>query len=251
MPEPLYLAAPEFGSKAANSGPPRPSLFILSLPRSLSSLVHEACCRALDLRGPAWTSDGEVMNVERSIFLSDRALCAKYTLPRLPHLFGPATDFLAEVTQPHGFCYKDVTQPFVTSAWLRTQPHLRVLKIVPNIAHTALAMLRRNWLYPTIAAPPGQGDIPARLIVGLTRAADAMATVSGESVAFDDLLAGPDALNEALARLYPEFDLPHCDFGVGFGDGRAEVLARRELPIWPVLEAHVRSAAAPERLPTV
>lgn len=248
MPAPLSLVAPEFGSKTPVSGASRSSLFILSLPRSLSSLVHGACCHALALRSPAWTSDGEVMNVERSIFLSDRTLCAKYTLPKLSHLFGPATDFLEEVIQPQGFCYKDVTQPFVTSAWLSARPDIRVLKIMPNIAHTALAMLRRNWLYPAIAAPPGQGDMAKRLIAGLTAATGAMTAVAGESVQFDDLLAGPEALEQALSRLYPEFDSPRCDFGPAFGKGRAEVLARRQLPVWSMLERFVEEAAASEPL---
>jgi hypothetical protein len=41
------------------------SLFVVSLPRSLSSLLYVAAARALGLAEPAWTSDGEILNRER------------------------------------------------------------------------------------------------------------------------------------------------------------------------------------------
>ncbi len=230
------MAAKEFGNGSRTPDSPQPSLFILSLPRSLSSLVHKTCCAALGFRNPAWTSDGEILNIERSTFLSDRAVGAKYSQAHQVHLFGPATDFLDEVVQPSGFCYKDVTQPFVTSAWLRAHPDIRVLKIVPNFAHVAYAMLRRRWFYPSIASQAATTAMPARVMAGLIKASAAIATVPGESVAFDDLVTGVEPLRQALLRLYPEIDLRTLDFGADFATGQADVLGRRELPDYKVLQ---------------
>ena len=41
------------------------SLFVVSLPRSLSSLLYVAAARAIGLSQPAWTSDGETLNRDR------------------------------------------------------------------------------------------------------------------------------------------------------------------------------------------
>ena len=41
------------------------SLFVVSLPRSLSSLLYVAASRALGLAEPGWTTDGEILNRDR------------------------------------------------------------------------------------------------------------------------------------------------------------------------------------------
>ena len=41
------------------------SLFVVSLPRSLSSFLYVAAARAIGLAEPAWTSDGEILNRDR------------------------------------------------------------------------------------------------------------------------------------------------------------------------------------------
>ena len=41
------------------------SLFVLSLPRSLSTLLYHAAREAMTLCEPAWTSDGEILNADR------------------------------------------------------------------------------------------------------------------------------------------------------------------------------------------
>src|SRR5262249_60485426 len=41
------------------------SLFVVSLPRSLSSLLYVAAARAIGLSEPPWTSDGEILNRDR------------------------------------------------------------------------------------------------------------------------------------------------------------------------------------------
>src|SRR5258707_7432114 len=53
------------------AGDPRktvPSLLILGLPRSLTSLVYRWSARALGLRAPSWTTDGEFLNIDRFTF---------------------------------------------------------------------------------------------------------------------------------------------------------------------------------------
>lgn len=42
-----------------------PSLFVVSLPRSLSTLIYHAVRQSVGLEEPIWTSDGEIMNLDR------------------------------------------------------------------------------------------------------------------------------------------------------------------------------------------
>jgi hypothetical protein len=44
-----------------------PSLFVVGLPRSLATLVFHVARLALRLKEPTWTTDGEVMNVDRFV----------------------------------------------------------------------------------------------------------------------------------------------------------------------------------------
>ena len=49
------------------------TLFIISLPRSLSSLVFEVARLSLDLIEPSWTSHGEIMNNDRYIHYTGKS----------------------------------------------------------------------------------------------------------------------------------------------------------------------------------
>ena len=44
---------------------PPASLFVVSLPRSLSTVTYHAARRALGLAEPTWTTDGEILNLRR------------------------------------------------------------------------------------------------------------------------------------------------------------------------------------------
>ncbi len=212
------------------------SLFILSLPRSLSSQVHAMACEALDLQSPAWTSAGEVLNHDRSVLSGDIGGGGpKFTTPRHADRFGPAQDFLTQIVATEGFAYKDVVQPFVASQWLRDHPGIAVLKIRPNIAHVAFAMIARRWLYPTIASTAGN-CVEERMVSGLLRAAEALERVPGECVAYDDLVDGFEPLRMALSRLYPDRTIAPLRAGASFDADRAALLQRRSGPLYLQLQ---------------
>jgi len=213
------------------------SLFIVSLPRSLSTLVHHVCCTALGLRSPRWTSAGEILNAERLAVrgdgpgtrvtpLSDRFRCEQ--------LF----DFLDTAVRPLGYCYKDVVQPFVTADWLGRQS-LAVLRIRRPIADVAWSMRQAGWDYPPAAADDrSQRGSP---LPSLIRAARALDRVHGEVVDFDALVQGEDALRSALQALYPAIGIPPLPYiDDRFRAYRDEVLARRKDREWESIAQRVK-----------
>jgi hypothetical protein len=115
------------------------SLFVLALPRSLSTLIYHTARQALGLQEPSWTMDGEILNIDRMAHYRGLRFDegVKFTTPEAdPDLFRKLTDFLSQVTVSKGFAYKDVVHPFVVSAW----PGLRnfcVLRIQPTLADVA------------------------------------------------------------------------------------------------------------------
>ena len=50
------------------------SLFIVSLPRSLSSQTYELCTKAIGLKEPRWTTHGEILNADRVIETEKKTL---------------------------------------------------------------------------------------------------------------------------------------------------------------------------------
>ena len=97
------------------------SLFVVSLPRSLSSFLYHVSCAALKLDSPSWTSDGEIMNAERFAFCreAEETGWPKFTQAGdSGGLDSRLKDYLDQVTVKGGFGYKDVIQPFVVSDWL-------------------------------------------------------------------------------------------------------------------------------------
>ena len=138
-----------------------------------------------------------------------------------------------------GFAYKDVVQPFIVSRWLREHPTTRVLKIVPNLAHVAFAMLARRWLFPTTVAIDGT-CLEERMMSGLLQASAALEAVPGEQVAYDDLLDGFGSLREALSRLYPGKAVDALPVDADFETGRAAVLNRRASPLFQSLQTTER-----------
>lgn len=217
------------------SGPPR-SLFVVALPRSLSTLVHRHAAEALGLRAPRWTSAGEILNGDR---LAMAAGGAGGEGPRFTHsgyVFEQLAEFLDDAVAPRGRAYKDVVQPFVVSSWLSGR-ELAVLHVRRPLAGVAFAMERAGWTYPQAAAP-GDGEPRDRLLAGLARAEAALgALAAAEVVEFDDLLESPEPLRAALQRLYPEREVPAIDYiDDGFRRRRERLLEQRREPRWHDLE---------------
>lgn len=210
------------------------SLFILSLPRSLSTEVHRACCESLQLQSPAWTTAGEILNLDRFVLQGGHnSAFPKYIQPRHGAWFDGATEFLDHAYVAEGFCYKDVVQPFVVAAWLWQGPPRPVLKIKPNIAHVAFAMLQRKWLYPSVVGRQ-TGTVPAMMVEGLLLAEAALAGVPGGEVAFDDLVDDFSALNAVLASLSEGTASPVV-LPADVERRRDEILGRRRLDLYKLL----------------
>jgi hypothetical protein len=223
------------------------SLFVVSLPRSLSSLTYYIARVALGLKAPSWTSDGEIMNIDRFALYAgprDDANVKFLVKEDKPALFERAFDFLDQATVPQGFAYKDVIHPFVVAEWLK-QSEFRVLRIKRNLTDVVFSMLAHNWLYPRVASQ-NQDDTEAAVIEGLIRADMALDSVTGEHIAFDELVADESVLRNALLKLYPEasvltFQYLNESF-CAFRD--REVLNRRTLDQYKRLDEKVQQSLA-------
>jgi hypothetical protein len=209
----------------------RPSLFVVALPRSLSTCVYHAARQALALRQPEWTTDGEILNVRRFAFLAEEGEVegVKYVeRARDPRRFEQLLGFLDQVAQPLGFAYKDVIQPFLLAEWLPAAA-LRILYIECPLADVAHAMLGRGWLYPSAAGEAASDDEPhLALLRGLARARACLAALPATRVRYDDLIADEEILHAALCTLYGG-DLPRPRYlDDDFRRRRDAVLTRRQ-----------------------
>ena len=219
------------------------SLFIVSLPRSMSSLTYHIARTVLGLNFPSWTSDGEIMNVDRYAFFSgpthDTGI--KFTVKENdPALFQTMTDFLNQVTVSNGFAYKDVIQPFVVSEWLKST-RFRILRIKRDLADVVYSMLAKGWHYPKSAART-EKDLLDSIIEGIIRADRAMDALAGECVNYDDLVADESVLRNALSRLYPEALLQGFQFNQTFRDIRDAVLERRSTEQYKTLSEKIQQS---------
>jgi hypothetical protein len=210
------------------------SLFLVSLPRSLSSLLYQRIRPVLGLAEPVWTSDGEILNLHRFAHLPEGLDVEglRFTEPtRAPEPFRRLTAFLDQATVRTGFLYKDVVQPFVAAAWLPSSG-LATLRIERPLPDVALAMLDRGWLYPRFAADTETDLGPEKnLLAGLARAQKALAALPGPVVRYDDLIHDEEPLAAALHTLYGDVPAPRY-LDDGFRAIRDEVLARRETARW-------------------
>jgi len=222
------------------------SLFVLSLPRSLSTVVYHAACLCLDLRQPAWTTDGELLNSDRFARSPDDVAepGSKFTLREAqPAFFDDLGRFLDRTVTAQGYGYKDVVHPFVCSAWL-ADGRYPVIKLRRDPAEVAMSMLARSWHYPAAIASPGR-DLDAAVIEGLLRAWRAIDAVPGTTLDYDAAIADEDALHTALAELYPAAALRRVRFiDSAFSAYRDRQLARRETDDYLRLSALVDAIAA-------
>jgi hypothetical protein len=184
------------------------SLFVLSLPRSLSSLLYVEAARAVGLAQPTWTSDGEILNRDRvprrlqSVAPADE----RFTLlGSAPDVFVSMTSYLDRAALRQGFAYKDVVQPFVLGGW-EGLGEFEVLRVRRDVAEVAYAMLKRRWLYPAEAASVFVAH-PWALVEGLVRAETVLDALPGETVEYADAVLDHGSLGDALGRLYPEVPL--------------------------------------------
>lgn len=209
------------------------SLFIVSLPRSLSSLLYQTLRPALGLAEPVWTSDGEVLNLHRFAHLPDEVEVEglRFTeRSRNPERFDRLLAFLDQATVGEGFLYKDVVQPFVVARWLPASG-MAALRIERPLADVAFAMSDRGWFYPRAAADRDGG--PEReLVAGLARAQRALAALPCPVVRFDELIHSEEPLAAALRVLYGDGAPAPRYLGGGFHAVREEVLRRRETERW-------------------
>lgn len=217
------------------------SLFVVALPRSLSTVAYHASRLALGLEEPVWTSDGEILNNDRSVLYGGPThdAGAKYIHSAAPS-FQRVTAFLDQVACREGFAYKDVVQPFVAAAWLPASG-LRVLRIHRRLADVAFSMLQMQWLYPALAAAPhgedGENDedgedeplsLETAVVRGLLAAEAALEELPGEVIEYDDLIADEEALVGALRRLYPDVRVRGFRFiDESFARRSSAILARR------------------------
>ncbi|MFO7567470.1 MAG: hypothetical protein R6X02_32805 [Enhygromyxa sp.] len=223
------------------------SLFIVSLPRSLSSLVYQVARRSLGVDDLAWTSDGELLNPDRHASYGraeGRAL--KYTRRWAPERrFERMHAYLDELVRPEGRVYKDVVQPFVLASWLKDRK-LAILYIRRPLADVVFAMQAQGWSYPARAvAPPDRGEdqhdqSEAAVVAGLLAARRALEQLPAERVDYDELISDEAALPAALNRLYPHRNLAPVDYlDEFFAERRAATLARRSSPSYRALEGRI------------
>ena len=214
------------------------SLFVVSLPRSLSSLLYVAAARAIGLAEPAWTSDGEILNRERVPRRLQRLAPTddRFTLlGSAPDAFAGLTSYLDRSAVRRGFAYKDVVQPFVIAGW-EGLGDFRVLKVRRDVAEVAHTMLKRQWLYPAHAASVYDAH-PWALVEGLVRAEAVLDALPGETVEYADAVLDHEPLEVALRRLYPDAPL----VPLRYIDGRFARTRRR-------LEAERRNSLVFRRL---
>lgn len=221
-----------------------PSLFIVALPRSFSARSYELAVNALGLREPNWTTCGEIMNPDRFAFAPQpagfRSTRPKFVRPESnPVLFGQLSDFLSHVVAPHGFAYRDVTQPFVVARWLELQ-QLQVIKILRDVAEVAMHVLELDGNDPWFAGVHPH-DRPRALVELLVSVRSTLAALPGENLDYTDLVWDGRALERVLARLYPE-PTPRTERYVNeeFQWRRDRILKRRATDRFRELEALVQ-----------
>ena len=118
------------------------SLYILSLPRSLSTLVYHVARLTLGFDQPSWTTDGEILNPDRVSEHHNKRISA---WPKW--YFGEDTramfDYLDSVISTNGYTYKDVVQPFIVCKWIKSK-RMPLLKINRQLADVALSMWEKG-----------------------------------------------------------------------------------------------------------
>jgi hypothetical protein len=198
----------------------------------------------LGLNAPSWTSDGEILNIDRyALYTGPRHdTSIKFLLKEQnAALFQAAIDFLDQATVTDGFAYKDVIQPFIVSEWLSSS-RFRVLRIKRNLTDVAFSMLNQGWHYPRFASRT-EGDLEEKVIEGIIRADRALDYVPGEQVDYDDLIVDESVLRNALVKLYPNDSLHGFKYSDSFRATGETILQRRSYDQYKALGEKVERLA--------
>jgi len=222
------------------------SLILVSLPRSLSTQTYHLLRAGLGLAQPTWTSDGEILNLDRHCLFpkAKGRESRKFVEPRLePERFRQAVDFLRVATLAKGFIYKDVVQPFAVADWLPGSG-LNVVRIERRLADVAYAMIEKRWYYPGNAASLEE-DTEGALIEGLVRAGQALDLLPATRLEYDELTVEEAALWEPLQRLYPEAAIDRRSYlDSAFREALAERVRRRDTRRYREIEARCEEIRA-------
>lgn len=220
------------------------SLFVISLPRSLSSKLYHACRHALGLNQPTWTTDGEILNADRFALLPqpNEDFGKKFTTENSEsEAFRKLTEFLDHVFVRRGYAYKDVVQPFVVAAWIKKNkpPTIRIKR---NVADVAYSMLQNHWHYPK-SLFPNTKCLELAVIQGLLKAERALDSGPVEQIDFEDLIWNEEPLRRALNTLYG--DILHSEIEYiddEFQETRERIMKRRNTPLYVSILEHVGAA---------
>jgi len=194
----------------------------------------------LGLNAPSWTSDGEILNIDRYALYPGPGhdTSIKFLLKeKNAALFQVAIDFLDQATVPAGFAYKDVVQPFVVSEWLRSS-QFRVLRIKRNLTDVVFSMRHQRWHYPKFASR-SEGDLEEMVIEGIIRADMALDFAQGEQVDYDDLMADESVLRNVLVKLYPNVAIQEFKYTDSFRATGNTILQRRSSDQYKMLNEKV------------
>jgi hypothetical protein len=223
---------------------PLPSIFIVSLPRSLSTLIHGVVRGALGLQEPRWTTAGEILNVDRFVFLpnDDIEIGRKYISETFnPAIFGKMIQFMDQVVSLTGFAYKDVVQPFVVTEWLR-QNQVHVIRIKRNVVDVAYSMLNKGWHYPWHISDQA-GSLEQKLIRGLVRAERSLDSICAKQIHFDEMIFDEQPVRTALAHFYENVDAERVRYiNDQFIQKRMEILSQRSTAKYQILKEFWREA---------
>lgn len=217
------------------------SLFIVSLPRSLSTVVYHVSRLALGLQEPIWTSDGEVLNYDRFTLRDEPAHDdgAKYVRQeKEPLMFQKLLTFAADTLKSDGVAYKDVVQPFLLSTLLNDN-EFAVLKIKRNLTDVCYSMLKMEWFYPARAAEKST-CLEDAVVEGLIRAEAAIDSIPGETIHYDEIIDNERAIRNSLLTLYPNDKVKGFTFiDDDFRKSTEKILKRRETDLYKEIAQRV------------
>lgn len=217
------------------------SLLVVSLPRSLSTVVYHASRLALGLDEPIWTSDGEVLNNDRFAIYGGSTHDQGLKFVRRekdPLSFERLLAFAGDVLKIEGVAYKDTVQPFLLSTFLRDKD-FAVLKIKRNLNDVCYSMLERRWFYPALAAEKST-YLEDAIVEGLIRAEEAIDSIAGETVDYDEIVENEQVLRNALISLYPNEKVKRFSFiDDDFRQTTQKVLQRTETDLYQEIAQRV------------
>jgi len=163
------------------------------------------------LREAQWTTDGEILNLDRHILLSNmlgkEADSIKYLHRKAaPESFHRAMSFLDECTHSKGYLYKDVTQSFLLSAWPRLS-EFTTIYLHRSVVDVAYSVLGRNWDWPAHVINrknPSRADV----LHGLLLAEECLKAIPARIIDFDEVIHSP----QLLEKLLPEYPVTPVNF---------------------------------------